>query len=89
MRIQNTCIRCRRTSHIVEIRGANPLLHNLMSFSGQAMCPDCGGWVYEVKDDEVLPYEFVPSTRRVLLASVWSSLKILILWFGIAFAIGF
>ena len=50
------------------------------SFDGPTICMRCGGKVYKVKDDQVLPYEFVPTWRRLLRASIWSTFKVFVLW---------
>ncbi len=88
MRIEHTCIRCRREGGVIEIQGGHPaLMPMLLPSSSPAMCPKCGGWVHPVKDDEVLPFEFVPSTPRVLAAAVWSASMTTLVWFGLSLVI--
>jgi hypothetical protein len=90
MVIHHLCARCRHESGRVEISGGLPgmmdfMLHGAMS--RPAICMRCGGWVYSVKDDEVLPYEFIPSSRRLLKAAIHSAIKIPILWWCLSMLI--
>ncbi len=89
MIIRNICSRCRHESGVVEIQGGHPGMMPFMfsSMTDRALCMHCGGWAYGVKDDEELPYEFVPTRRRMLRAAAWSAAKIPLLWWGLSLAV--
>lgn len=88
MIIRHICIRCRHESGTVQIQGGAPGMMPFMlsSMTNRALCMRCGGWVYAVKDDEELPYEFVPTRRRMLRAALWSAVKTPLLWWGFCIA---
>jgi hypothetical protein len=92
MHIEHTCVRCRRVNSTVDIRGgiggAHPLMSRLaMPTFDRGICVRCGGEVYAVKDGEVLPYEFIASAWRTLIAACVSAVKVALVWLPFAFVI--
>ncbi|MBK8060483.1 MAG: hypothetical protein IPK33_22110 [Gemmatimonadetes bacterium] len=88
MQIEHTCNRCRRVWSTVHIQGGHPtLIDHAFGFSSPALCIRCHGWVYPVRDDEVLPYEFRPEARRILRASLWSAAIVTLMFSVIGLAL--